>query len=72
MKNLNEFVYSSEVLEFVKIAKDFVDLLQDEMPEERRDFIGKSLLILPQMYANMMSIPPNEPEFDSGNQKHVT
>ena len=72
MENLKEFVYSSEVLEFVKISKDFIDFLQDEMPEERKDFIGKSLQLLPQMYANMMSIPPNEPEFDSGGQKHVT
>ena len=72
MKNIHDFVYSAEVLEFVKISKDFIDMLQDEVPEERKDFIEKSLRILPQMYSKLLTIPINEPEFESGNEKHVT
>ncbi len=72
MKNIHDFVYSTEVLEFVKISKDFIDMLQDEQPEDRKDFIEKSLQILPMMYAKLLVVPSNEPEFDSGNEKHVT
>ncbi|MCF8380200.1 MAG: DUF5063 domain-containing protein [Bacteroidales bacterium] len=72
MQNIHDFVYSSEVLDFVKTSKDFTDLLEADLPEERRDFTLKVLQILPLLYAKIIALPANEPEFDSGNQKHVT
>lgn len=72
MENIHDFVYSPEVLDFVKVSKDFVDLLESDLPEERKVFTQRILQILPDLYAKMISLPPNEPEDDSGNQKHVT
>lgn len=72
MENIHDFVYSTDVLDFVRISKEYVDLLEAELPEERRGFIMKTLQILPLIYAKMISIPQNEPEGDSSNQKHVT
>jgi hypothetical protein len=72
MENLHTFVYSSEVLEFVKNCKNFTDLLEGEMPEERKDFIISLLQVLPGLYSSMISLPPNEPVFDDENEKFVT
>lgn len=72
MENLHTFVYSSEVLEFVKKCKSFTDLLEGEMPENRKDFIISLLQVLPGLYSSMISLPPNEPVFDDENEKFVT
>jgi hypothetical protein len=72
MENLHNFVYSSEVLEFVKKCKSFTDLLEDDMPGDRKDFIISLLRTLPDLYSSMISLPPNEPVFDAENEKFVT
>lgn len=72
MENIHDFVYSTVVLDFVKISKEYVDLLEADLSEDRKEFTLKTLQILPDLYAKMISLPQNEPEDDSSNQKHVT
>lgn len=71
-QNIHELVYSTVVLDFVKSAKEFTDLLADEFPQDRKEFVLKALLILPVMYSGMLAIPATQPVFDGENEKHVT
>lgn len=72
MQKIHDLVYSTEVLEFVKTAKDLTDFLSEDFPEERNEFIRKSLTILPLLYSKFLHIPPNQPVFEGGNEKRVT
>jgi len=72
MDKLHEYVYSDEVLDFVKKCKILTDLLEDDHSEERAIFILQLLQILPDLYSSMMLLPANEPVFDEENEKYVT
>lgn len=72
MENLHNFIYSAEVLQFVKKCKNFTDLLEGESGDDRKDFVISLLRILPDLYSSMISLPPNEPVFDDENEKFVT
>lgn len=72
MEELHDYVYSSEVLEFVKKCKEFTDLIETDLPEERREFVITLLKVLPGMYSNMIKLPAREPVLDAENEKFVT
>ena len=71
MKKLHDFVYSSPVLEFVKICKQFTDIMEEDFPEGRQDFVIRLLQVLPGLYSDMISLPANEPILDAVNEKYV-
>lgn len=72
MQELHDYVYSTEVLEFVKKCKHFTDLLDAPLPEERKDFAIELLKILPGLYGDMIGLPVREPVLDAENEKFVT
>jgi hypothetical protein len=72
MKNIHEYVYADEVLDFVRKAKGFVDLLGENQIDERADFLEELLTIMPALYSAFLTIPANEPLFEGSNEKFVT
>ncbi len=71
-QEIHDFVYSSEILEFVKKCKRFTDLLETSLPEERKAFIISVLQILPGLYSDMIIMPSHEPVLEAENEKFVT
>jgi hypothetical protein len=72
MENLHQFVYSPEVLNFIRECKLFTDLMEQEESGDRDEMVGILLENLPALYAGMMRIPQTEAVFDTGNEKFVT
>lgn len=72
MQDVHDLVYSPEVLDFVKIAKKFSDFLTVDFPEERKEFIESSLIIMPELYSKLLAIPQNQSIFDEPSEKYVT
>ncbi|MFW5645481.1 MAG: DUF5063 domain-containing protein [Bacteroidota bacterium] len=71
-EELHDYVYSTEVLEFVKKCKYFTDLVDSALPEERKELVIELLKILPGLYSDMIGLPVREPVLDAGNEKIVT
>jgi hypothetical protein len=72
MEKIHDFVYSAEVLEFVRSCKSFVDILEEDTPEVRADFVIRLLQLLPSVYSGLMKLPPNEPVLDQESEKTVS
>lgn len=72
MEELHDYVYSTEVLEFVKKGKHYADLLESTLPENRKEFVIELLKILPGLYSDMLSLQVREPILDAENEKFVT
>jgi hypothetical protein len=72
MENLHEYVYSDEVLDFVKKGNELTDILTPSDDFDQKDFVVALLRILPGMYSSIQNIPVTEPVFDGGNEKFVS
>lgn len=72
MQKIHDLVYSPEVLDFVKSAKDYVDFLNEDFSGSREEFLHRALILLPGMYSKMLQIPDIQPVFEEGNEKIVT
>jgi hypothetical protein len=47
-------------------------LLEEPLPENRKEFVISLLKILPALYSSMIALPPNEPVLDAENEKFVS
>ena len=73
-------VYSKNVLEFVTVANEFCNLLEQTAEYPKKDFIGISLKILPLLYLKATVLPKTEEELadefiekavDEGLYQHI-
>ncbi len=71
MGQLHDLVYSSEVLNFVRLAGHFRGFLHEGTESDRKSFVAELLRMLPALYSSMLSIPAGEPVYDGGNEKFV-
>jgi hypothetical protein len=72
MENLHEYVYSDEVLDFVKKGNELTEILTPSEDFDQKEFAIALLRILPGMYSSIQNIPATEPLFDGGNEKFVS
>jgi len=72
MEDQSKILYSEEVLEFVRLSKEYCTLLETEMVLSQSEFIRFSLYSLPSIYSAMIRIPQIEPVFDEGSEKFVS
>jgi hypothetical protein len=72
MDDYNKILYSEEVLEFVRLAKEYCSLLETDLELSQSEFVQFSLYSLPAIYSSMIRIPQMEPVFDEGSEKFVS
>lgn len=72
MVKKENIVYSAEVLEFVRLAKEYCTLMETPLKLESQIFIRFSLYSLPALYSSMIRIPEVDTVFDEGVEKFVT
>ena len=67
----NTFLFSEEVIDFVKIANEFCELAENNFPHSRKELLEKLQIILPQLYVQCVKLPQVESIFEEGNEKFV-
>jgi len=72
MDDQNKILYSEEVLEFVRLSKEYCSLLETSLEIGQNDFIRFSLYSLPAIYSAMIRIPQMESVFEEGSEKFVS
>lgn len=65
-------VYSSSVIEFVTVGKEFCVWLETLETQEPKDFVATSLKILPLLYLKSTMLPDLETELDDYLEQFVT
>jgi hypothetical protein len=71
MNESNQILYSEEVLEFVRLSKDYCTLLETDLELSQDEFIRFSLYSMTAIYSAMIRIPQLEAVFDEGSEKFV-
>ncbi len=72
MENIHDIVYSEKALHFVKIAKQYADLLDENEYPERNQFVLELLKTIPLLYSAIIDVPVEEAVYDDENEKFVT
>jgi len=72
METQTKILYSEEVLEFVRLSKEYCTLLETDLELSQDEFIRFSLYSLPAVYSAMIRIPQLESIFDEGSEKFVS
>ncbi|MCB8998933.1 MAG: DUF5063 domain-containing protein [Bacteroidales bacterium] len=72
MEEENKILYSEEVLEFVRLSKEYCTLLETPLEMEQDEFIRFSLYALPAIYSAMIRLPQVESIFEEASEKFVT
>jgi len=72
MDDDSKILYSAEVLEFVRLSKEYCTLLESELNIAQGDLIRYSVYSLPAIYSAMVRIPGIESIFDEGSEKYVS
>ena len=66
------FLFSEEVINFVKIANEFCELAENTFPFRRQELLEEIQIILPLLYVQSLKLPKVESIFEEGNEKFVT
>jgi len=61
----HSFVYSDEVVAFVRIANETATFLEELKDKEGRDFIGEAVICLAEVYASMLRVGDTESNSES-------
>jgi hypothetical protein len=69
---MEQIFESNEVSEFVKAVNDYCTLVENANNFSKKDFLEKSLTLLPTLYFYATAIPETEPSSEEPNQKIVT
>ncbi len=64
-------VYSGQVIEFVAVANELCNFLEQAAGFPRRDFVDKTRKILPLLYYKAALLPPTEPVYEDGTEKFI-
>jgi hypothetical protein len=72
MDNINEPVYSRNVVEFVAVANEFCKYTERAQELKGDDLLKILQRILPMMYIKASLLPALEPFFEDGNEKFIT
>lgn len=68
----DNYIYSEEVLNFVRNCKKFTDMLEREDADRRKESILELLGILPALYSSMIRLRPESPVYTMPAEKFVT
>jgi len=72
MNDQNQILYSEEVLEFVRLSKEYCTLLETGLELSQDQFIRFSIYSLPAIYSSMIRIAQMESIFEEGSEKFVS
>lgn len=72
MDEQSKILYSEEVLEFVRLSKEYCSLLETSLELNQTEFIRFSLYSLPAIYSAMIRISQLESIFEEGSEKCVS
>ena len=73
MENEEGFsIYSAEVIDFVKSANTYCELVSDVGDLKRSQVLLKLQELLPRLYLHALALPKLEPFYDEGNEKFVS
>jgi hypothetical protein len=70
--HLHNYVYSSELVEFVRIANDFCSLMEQLKGMKGKEFIQRSVELLPGLYGAILKVQDTEPVFETPAEPTVT
>lgn len=65
-------VYSRNVIEFVTVAREYCQFVENTEQLEKKKFVEISLKLLPLLYLKSVSLPKTEPELDDATDKFVS
>lgn len=65
-------VYSRNVIEFVTVAREFCQFVEQAEQLEKKKFVEISLKMLPLLYLKAVSLPKTEPELDDATDRFVS
>jgi hypothetical protein len=72
MSDPNKILYSEEVLDFVRLSREYCSLLETDLDLSENEFIRFSLYSLPAIYSAMIKIPQLDSVFEEGSEKVVS
>ncbi|MBN2668240.1 MAG: DUF5063 domain-containing protein [Bacteroidales bacterium] len=65
-------VYSKNIIEFVTVAAEYCNFIENVSSSEKKDFFDKSIKLLSVIYLKACFLPKLENIFEEGNEKFVT
>jgi hypothetical protein len=68
----NNPVYSKNVIEFVTVAKEYCEFVEQAEKPELRDFVDKAHKILPLLYLKGTLLPDLDAKYEDFNERFVT
>ena len=68
VSSLHNYVYSSEMVEFVTICNSYCQFLEQLKEMDGKAFIEQSVKHLSSVYANLMKLQESEPVFESAGE----
>ncbi|MCD6596948.1 MAG: DUF5063 domain-containing protein [Bacteroidales bacterium] len=71
-KESEDKIYSTEVIDFIKISNDFCKLVENSFSMKRSGLLKELQLLLPLLYIRSMKLPVVESVLEDGNEKFVT
>jgi hypothetical protein len=69
---LKDIVYSKNILEFVTVANEYCNFLEEATSFEKKDFIDRTLKILPLLYLKGSLLPDTQKANEEENEQFVT
>lgn len=72
MEDVNQIIVSKSVIEFVSIANEYCNLVEQIFETEKKDFVDHAVKILPLMYLKGMVLPELELISEDLVEKFVT
>jgi hypothetical protein len=70
--SLHNYVYSSEMVEFVRAASDYCQFLEQLQGVDGKAFIGGSVPLLAEVYRSVLKVPRTEPLYEYTSEPRVT
>ena len=68
----SEYLFSEEVIDFVKTANEFCKLAENPFPFKKSELLGRLQSILPLLYCQFLKLPQVDSVYAETNEKFVT
>lgn len=68
----SEYLFSEEVIDFVKTANEFCKLAENPFPLKKNELLGRLQSILPLLYSQCLKLPQVDSVYEDANEKFVT
>ena len=65
-------IYAKQTIEFVTVGAEFCGFIEKAAEQTRREFVDKSVKLLPLLYLKAVLLPPTDYELDGVSEQFVT